>query len=56
MYGNTGISATRRIREIEANRASGSEGTSSKHATIVALTGMSSVEDRSRAFDAGVNS
>ncbi|KAH7106255.1 hypothetical protein BKA62DRAFT_288295 [Auriculariales sp. MPI-PUGE-AT-0066] len=53
-----GISATRQIREIEAARQAATVGSSTEQnaATIVALTGMSSVEDRSRAFDAGVNS
>jgi CheY-like chemotaxis protein len=47
------------MREIETERNSGlqaDEGTEQRAATIVALTGMSSVEDRTRAFEAGVNS
>lgn len=48
-----GIAATAEIREIEAARRNSSPGWD--RARILALTGMSSVEDKRRAFDAGVD-
>lgn len=48
-----GVGATAEIRKAEA-RAEEREG--SKHAArILALTGMSSLEDKRRAFEAGVD-
>ena len=49
----TGVSATVEIRKIESAR---SDSTDSQVATrILALTGMSSLEDKRRAFEAGVD-
>ncbi|KZV97450.1 hypothetical protein EXIGLDRAFT_832857 [Exidia glandulosa HHB12029] len=52
-----GIAATKKIREIEARRkAEDVASPLSSHMTIiVALTGMSSSDDRTRAYQAGVN-
>jgi signal transduction histidine kinase/ActR/RegA family two-component response regulator len=47
-----GIGATAEIRKIENDHQSVSEGWRSR---ILALTGMSSLEDKRRAFDAGVD-
>ncbi|KAF5359416.1 hypothetical protein D9756_003309 [Leucocoprinus leucothites] len=44
-----GVSATAIIRKIEQ------EGSNGHHARILALTGMSSLEDKRRAFEAGVD-
>ncbi|KAJ3567888.1 hypothetical protein NP233_g6075 [Leucocoprinus birnbaumii] len=44
-----GVSATAMIRKIEQ------EGSNRHHARILALTGMSSLEDKRRAFEAGVD-
>ncbi|TFK49898.1 hypothetical protein OE88DRAFT_1645701 [Heliocybe sulcata] len=52
-----GIGATAEIRQIEAARSkapSGSEA-DARPARILALTGMSSLEDKRRAFEAGVD-
>lgn len=46
------------MREIEANRRhaiSNGDQRNSSRAFILALTGMSSLEDKRRAFDAGVD-
>lgn len=49
-----GVGATAEIRQIESTRAEMSAG--DHWATrILALTGMSSLEDKRRAFDAGVD-
>ena len=55
-----GISATAEIREIEAKRlhehATSAKGTDPpRPVKILALTGMSSLEDKRRAFEAGVD-
>ncbi|EJD49061.1 hypothetical protein AURDEDRAFT_112771 [Auricularia subglabra TFB-10046 SS5] len=52
-----GIDATKAIRGIETRRAgdSPSDALASRKATIVALTGMSSEQDKDRAYKAGVN-
>jgi CheY-like chemotaxis protein len=48
-----GIGATKEIRQIEANLAKNSPGFRSTK--LLALTGMSSLEDKRRAFLAGVD-
>ena len=62
-----GIAATREIREIEAERmlefeqqqergaGDGVEAAPPRSAKILALTGMSSLEDKRKAFEAGVD-
>ncbi|KAG6909935.1 hypothetical protein DXG01_014204 [Tephrocybe rancida] len=52
-----GIAATAEIRGIESKRANVGDSTyqASNSARILALTGMSSLEDKRRAFDAGVD-
>ena len=63
-----GVGATQRMREIEAQSGSGSGEDSGddaqttppdqfecRHTKILALTGMSSLEDKRKAFDAGVD-
>ena len=55
-----GISATTEIRQIESRRRrvyenSESNGPSPRASKILALTGMSSLEDKRRAFEAGVD-
>ena len=62
-----GIAATREIREIEAQRISeheqqfaagagaDSESPPPRSAKILALTGMSSLEDKRKAFEAGMD-
>ena len=55
-----GISATTEIRQIESRRRrvyenSESSGPSPRASKILALTGMSSLEDKRRAFEAGVD-
>ena len=44
-----GVGAAKEIRRIESSNPSG------KSARILALTGMSSLEDKRRAFEAGVD-
>ncbi|KIM39991.1 hypothetical protein M413DRAFT_189339 [Hebeloma cylindrosporum] len=48
-----GVGATQEIRRIEAGMAKGSGGP--QRVRILALTGMSSLEDKRRAFEAGVD-
>lgn len=48
MY-RTGVGATVQIRQIERARSS------QQSSVIVALTGMSSLEDKRKAFEAGMN-
>ena len=49
-----GVGATARMREIESKRKQANQ--SGSHPTrILALTGMSSLEDKRRAFEAGVD-
>jgi len=48
-----GVGATIEIREIEERRRGG--GPQTPVARILALTGMSSLEDKRRAFEAGVD-
>jgi CheY-like chemotaxis protein len=49
-----GVGATIEIRQIESSRARMSSN-SGKATKILALTGMSSLEDKQRAFEAGVD-
>lgn len=67
----TGVAATEQMRKIEAqsgshsdweniindtsSRTSSPEQAPERHTKILALTGMSSLEDKRRAFDAGVD-
>ena len=44
-----GVGATKEIRRIESTKPN------SKSARILALTGMSTIEDKRRAFEAGVD-
>ena len=48
-----GVGATHKIRDIEAERKN--EGQSARCTRVLALTGMSSLEDKRRAFEAGVD-
>ncbi|KAG6898190.1 hypothetical protein C0992_003302 [Termitomyces sp. T32_za158] len=50
-----GIAATAEIRAIESHRSSANERQRDNSARILALTGMSSLEDKRRAFEAGVD-
>ncbi|KAG6832830.1 hypothetical protein H0H92_009449 [Tricholoma furcatifolium] len=52
-----GVAATAEIRAIESKRASAEDATAQASSTvrILALTGMSSLEDKRRAFQAGVD-
>ncbi|KAI0661563.1 hypothetical protein C8Q70DRAFT_910657 [Cubamyces menziesii] len=51
-----GVGATARMREIESKRQQQTGGGAKPHpARILALTGMSSLEDKRRAFEAGVD-
>ncbi|KAI9000649.1 hypothetical protein BD414DRAFT_472325 [Trametes punicea] len=51
-----GVGATTRMREIESKRLQQQNGSAKTHPTrILALTGMSSLEDKRRAFEAGVD-
>ncbi len=50
-----GVAATARMREIESKRKNESSGSATHPARILALTGMSSLEDKRRAFEAGVD-
>ena len=51
-----GVGATVKIRDVEASRKKGNESARASHDTrILALTGMSSLEDKRRAFEAGVD-
>lgn len=54
-----GIGATSQMRDIEASRRTLAQQDGSTHQTgrarILALTGMSSLDDKKRAFDAGVD-
>ena len=54
---NTGIGATARMRDLELTRklAADDHHTPMQPARILALTGMSSLEDKRRAFEAGVD-
>ncbi|KAG6868316.1 hypothetical protein C0993_005041 [Termitomyces sp. T159_Od127] len=49
------IAATAEIRAIESNRSNGNTRQGGDSARILALTGMSSLEDKRRAFEAGVD-
>jgi len=49
----TGVGATQEIRRIEADMAKASGDL--QRVRILALTGMSSLEDKRRAFEAGVD-
>jgi len=49
----TGVGATQEIRRIEADMAKASGDL--RRVRILALTGMSSLEDKRRAFEAGVD-
>jgi CheY-like chemotaxis protein len=50
-----GIGATAEIRAVEAERRAASHGKPALPARLLALTGMSSLEDKRRAFEAGVD-
>ena len=51
-----GVGATARMREIESKRKNEpAEGSATQPTRILALTGMSSLEDKRRAFEAGVD-
>ncbi|KAI0768141.1 hypothetical protein BD413DRAFT_567029 [Trametes elegans] len=50
-----GVGATARMREIEARRQQDESRPKEHPARILALTGMSSLEDKRRAFEAGVD-
>ena len=51
-----GIGATAQMRDLESARQEASDdGTVVHPARILALTGMSSLEDKRRAFEAGVD-
>lgn len=53
-----GVGATAQMRNIEASRRKGNtnvNGRDAQAARILALTGMSSLEDKRRAFEAGVD-
>ena len=51
----TGIAATAEIRAIESRQSNASPTRRDSSARILALTGMSSLEDKRRAFEAGVD-
>lgn len=51
--GNAGVGATTEIRKID--RQNKEQTPTKASARILALTGMSSLEDKRRAFDAGVD-
>jgi CheY-like chemotaxis protein len=50
-----GVSATVEIRQIESTRSKSLKPEESHPTRILALTGMSSIEDKRRAFEAGVD-
>jgi CheY-like chemotaxis protein len=50
-----GIGATAEIRAIEAARRQAGDGEPPLPVRILALTGMSSLDDKRRAFEAGVD-
>jgi len=50
-----GVSATAEIRRIESARSESPNPEGSLPTRILALTGMSSLEDKRRAFEAGVD-
>ena len=50
-----GVGATARMREIESKRMKEDNASGSQPTRILALTGMSSLEDKCRAFEAGVD-
>lgn len=52
-----GVGATTKIREVEARRRRqlATSKAASMDVRILALTGMSSLEDKRRAFEAGVD-
>ena len=50
-----GVGATARMREIESKRMKEDSASCSQPTRILALTGMSSLEDKRRAFEAGVD-
>jgi CheY-like chemotaxis protein len=50
-----GIGATTEIRAIENSRRAAATGTPVPPARILALTGMSSLDHKKRAFEAGVD-
>jgi hypothetical protein len=53
--GIAGIGATHEIRAIETSRRAASTGSPAPPARILALTGMSSLDHKKRAFEAGVD-
>lgn len=56
---HAGIGATAQMRDIEASKRSAliqqGAGHEARRSSILALTGMSSLDDKKRAFDAGVD-
>lgn len=50
-----GIAATAEIRAIESRQSSDNTRERGSSVRILALTGMSSLEDKRRAFEAGVD-
>ncbi|KAK7454471.1 hypothetical protein VKT23_011227 [Stygiomarasmius scandens] len=50
-----GIGATAEIRQIETDFSTQRDESHGRHSRILALTGMSSLEDKRRAFEAGVD-
>ena len=56
---HTGVGATAQMRDIEASRRDAlteqGAGHEARRSSILALTGMSSLDDKKRAFDAGVD-
>ncbi|KAI0360052.1 hypothetical protein OH77DRAFT_1394215 [Trametes cingulata] len=50
-----GVGATAQMREIESKRQQGDSKSKTHPTRILALTGMSSLEDKRRAFEAGVD-
>lgn len=50
-----GIGAASQMRQIESSKLSESGHGSWRRSRILALTGMSSLEDKKRAFEAGVD-
>lgn len=52
---HTGVSATEEIRKIESAHSESLASQGPGPTRILALTGMSSLEDKRRAFEAGVD-
>lgn len=50
-----GVGASAQMREIESKRRQDENAPRSQPTCILALTGMSSLEDKRRAFEAGVD-